>query len=412
MQQIIERDNNISFMVKGNRKYFLTPQIKRLKKLNVIDLFNQYETILVNKTFFNNQNKVGFIPTFILDSNVVGNLKRFKENKLITTDDLIIKEDLQTFLTYLSKSSIEHSNGIDRIYDVNPIFYVLECIINNVPEEIIIDNLISIIQIQTMNYRKYLAMGIIEKDPNLKDAYLKEYSTFDIKKIAQYNFYRIKQENIIINEYKEGLNITYILLLKIAQISLYYTKKPLLEKIHELRNFFNESLGIFSIRELNVALYFFTNNIGGFIPTNKKNCDDVLKIIYNSSIDISLLRISEIMISKISQIDDIYSCVLAYPVTFEKSISTISSNLFFENQIIFENEFYTLFNIDYNNLKISNANLNKLYKEISENDFSEETIEKRNKKRQNRSVIREKINYLIQDTEISIKQYYNNCKYT
>ena len=396
-------------MAKGNRKYFLTPKIDTLNSLKIIDLFNEYEPILINKTFFNHQNKVGFIPTFILDSNVVGNLKRFCENKLLNAKDLQIKNDLQKFLTYISESSIQHSNGVIRIYDVNPILYLLECMINNVDEEIIIDNLVYIIKIQTMDYKKFLDTGIIEKDPKLKEIYLNEYSTYDIRKIAEYNFHKIKQEDKIISDYKDGLNITYILLLKITQIFLYYTDKSLLDKITELRNFFNTSLGIFSIRELNVALYFFTNNIGSFLPTNKKDCNKILKIIYNSSIDISLLRITEIMISKINKIDfDTYSCVLAYPVTFEKSISIIGSNLFFENQIIIENEFYTLFKIDYNYLKISDIDLDKLYKEIYENDFSEERVEKRNEKRQHRKIMREKINYLIQDTEMSIKQYYNN----
>jgi len=410
MKRLVEENDNIHFIVKGTRKYFLTPKIKTLSSLKIIDIFNEYETILVNKEIFKSQNKLAFIPTFILDSNVVGNIQRFSEKKLTHTKDSIIKDDLIKFLTYLSKSSIEHANGIDRVYDVNPILYILECMINNVDEKIIIDNLIYIIQIQTMNYKKFLATGIIEKDPELKETYFKEYSTFDMKKIAKYNFYKMKQEKKMILDYKDSINITYVLLLKIAQISLYYTKKPLLEKIKELRNFFNTSLGIFSIRELNVALYFFTNNIGSFIPTNKKDSNEVLKIIYNSSIDISLLRFSEIMISNINKVDDIYSCVLAYPVTFEKSISIIGSNLLFENQIIFENEFYTLFNINYSHLKISDIDLDKLYKEISENDFSEMTIKRRSKKRQHINIIKEKINYLIQDTEMSIKQYYYNYK--
>jgi len=410
MQKIIETNDNIQFMVKGNRKYILTPKIETLNSLKIIDIFNGYETILVNKTFFNNQNKIGFIPTFVLDSNVVGNLKRFNEKKLLQTQDLIIKDDLEKFLTYLSKSSIQFANGIDRIYDVNPILYILECMINNVAEEIIINNLAYIIQIQTMNYKKFLDTGVIEKEPRLKETYLKEYSTFDINKIAEYNFKKIKQENKIVLDYKNSLNITYILLLKIAQISLYYTKKSLSYKIQELRDFFNTSLGIFSIRELNVALYFFTNDIGSFIPTNKKDYNEILKIIYNSSIDINLLRMSEIMISKINHDNDVYSCVLAYPVTFEKSISIIGSNLFFENQIIFENEFYTLFKINYNHLKISENDLDKLYKEIFENDFSEIIMEERYNKRQDRDILKEKINYLIQDTEMSIKQYYTNCK--
>ena len=155
MKQLVKNNENIHFMVKGNREYFLSPKIKELKKLNVIDIFNGYETVLVNKIFFNNQNKVGFIPTFILDSNVVGNLKRFTKKQLLQEKDLIINDDLNKFLIYLSKSSIQHSNGIDRIYDVNPILYIIECMLNNVNEEIIIDNLKYIIQIQTMNYKKF-----------------------------------------------------------------------------------------------------------------------------------------------------------------------------------------------------------------------------------------------------------------
>ena len=408
MKQLVKNNENIHFMVKGNREYFLSPKIKELKKLNVIDIFHGYETVLVNKSFFNNQNKVGFIPTFILDSNVVGNLKRFTKKQLLQEKDLIINDDLNKFLIYLSKSSIQYSNGIDRIYDVNPILYIIECMLNNVNEEIIIDNLKYIIQIQTMNYKKFLDTGVIEQEEKLKETYLKEYATYDIEKIAKYNFNRIKHENKIINDYKNGLNITYLLLLKIAQISLYYTKKSLLFKLTELRNFFNISLGIFSIRELNVALHFFTNTIGSFIPTNKQNYYEILRIIYNSSIDVSLLRFSEIMISRINHIDDIYSCVIAYPVTFEKSIGIIGSNLSFENQIIFKNEFYTLFNINYSHLNISNTDLDKLYKEISENDFSDLIMAERYEKRKDSNIIKEKINYLIQDTEMSIKQYYYN----
>lgn len=371
----------------SEQKFLLSPRKKQFGRIHIIDVFNEREPYLLDQDFFQNERAiVGFLPTFVLDSNVVGTINLLMNDQI---EDEKYKNEIYDFIDNM----IVDENA--RIYDINPIFYVLECILKDIDESYIINSLASIIMLQALDYKKFKQYRMLEKDINLEQIYLQQYGTFDLQEVAKKKFYSIKKDTLQIKNFKKSVDLTYLLLLKIAQISIYETSKSPIEKINLIKDFFVNKIEIFSAREIIISIYYMHNNIGGFIPTKQNDAEKVLKVIYNSALDVSLLRFSEILLNEGKR----KLTTLAFPVTIEKHLISIGNQLTLSTLISLGHQFYSMFENDLSMIK--NA---KEFDKLIDNFeyFSEDKFLKRFEER--KLLTTEQIEILITDIEWSIKQ--------
>lgn len=371
-----------------SNKYFpFALQNKQFGKIKAIDIFKGYEPYLLDNDFFTyDRVPIIFKPILLLDSNIVGQIHHvFKSKK--------VNEEYREEIYFLIESIILDESV--RIFDINPIFYVLESLLKNLPEKNILENLMSIILLQSLDYKEFKHNKIIQIDPIFNQVYADEYNTHNLEEIAQIRLNEIKADVQKIHTYKNIVNIIYLLLLKIAQINIYEKNKPAHYRINSVKSFCIDTLGIFSAREINIATYYMNNNVTGFIPTEKKNSDEILQIIFNSALDISLLKWSEIMLSKSSR----ESAQVVYPVTREKHLITLGEQMTLSMMLVLKNEFYTFFESDISAL-LDAKDIEKSLDNTSY--FEEEAFLSRflNKKR----LTPEKIENMIRDIELSIHQ--------
>lgn len=405
--ELLKIEKSFKMWTNSNRDYILAPQRRKFGQISIIDFFDKKEPVLIDQEFVSNGfAKVILSPVFVLDSNVVGAIHGF-----MTKSDSIsnlLKNDVKEFINSLILDkdhqiykSISFSNVNERFYDINPFFYVMECILKNSHSSHVIDCLKSIITLQMLDYKTFKESNgtIIRKDPILENESFRRYGSFDIDIIAemQYNYFLSDKKSI--QEYKYTVSYIYLLLLKIAQINLYERDKTPLEKINLVKEYFCNSIGAFSAREIAISIYYFNNNIGSFIPIKKDNIDEIFKVIYNSAIDISLLRMTEFFLH-LGKRDKINN--LVYPVTIEKHLINIgNANKFKSQYSIKENKFFTVFESDMTMIEKS-----KDYEKILDNSkyFNEEAFLERFKKD---ILSPEYIEKEIKDIELSIYQYKN-----
>lgn len=405
VKELLKQNSDFKMWTKSNRDFIFAPQRQKFGQINIIDFFDKKEPCLIDQEFISNGSAIVLMqPVLVLDSNVVGAIHGFMTQSNSISESL--KKDVKEFIYSLILDenhkiykNIPFRSINQRFYDINPFFYIMECLLKNSTPPSVIDCLKSILMLQMLDYKEFKESKgtIIKKDLSLKEEAIHRYGTFDIDLIAekQYKSFLSDKKNIL--EYKYMINYLYLLLLKIAQINLYEENKTPLEKINLTKEYFTKNIGIFSAREIIIAKYYFNNNIGSFIPIKKNDINEVFKVIYNSAIDISLLRMTEFFLHLGSR-EKINN--LVYPVTIEKHLITIGNAQKFKSQYsIKENKFYTLFESDMKMIEKS-----KDYEKILDNSkyFNEEAFLERFKKD---ILSPEHVEKEIKDIELSIYQY-------
>lgn len=390
IEELLKIDSSFKMWTDSNKDYILSPKEKQFGKINIIDFFGGKEPVFIDKKFMTSkQSLIIMLPTFVLDSNVVGALHGFITNSSSIKEEL--KGNAKSFIDSLIL------NKEDRFYDISPIFYILECILKNVDSSYVIDCLKSIIKIQMLDYKifKESQGKLIKKDLSLEKEYLLEHGTFDIDIIANKVYKSFITDKKSIVSYKSMVNYIYMLLLKIAQVNLYENSRTPLEKINIIKDFYTKEIGAFSAREILISIYYLNNNIGSFIPINKKNINEILKGIYNSAIDISLLRMTEFFLH-LGDRDKINN--LMYPVTIETHLIKIGNACNFKSLYSIGDKFFTTFEANMTMIERS-----KDYEKILDNSkyFKEESFLKRFSKDLLKPEI---IENKIRDIELSIIQ--------
>ncbi len=403
--ELLKIEKSFKIWIKSNKDFILSPQQKKFGQINIIDFFDKKEPVLIDQEFVTNGfAEVMILPVFMLDSNVVGAIHGF-----MTKSDLIsssLKNDVKEFINSLILDkdhqiykSMSFSNENVRFYDINPFFYVMECLLKNSNPSNVIDCLKSIITLQMLDYKIFKESNgtIIRKDPILEKESFHKYGSFDIDIIAEKQYKDFLSDKKSIQEYKYTVNYIYLLLLKIAQINIYEKDKTPLKKVNLVKEHFSNSIGAFSAREILISIYYFNNNIGSFIPVQKDNIDEIFKVIYNSAIDISLLRMTEFFLH-LGKRDKINN--LVYPVTIEKHLINIgNANKFKSQYSIKENKFFTVFESDMKMVEKSKDFVNLL---DNSKYFNEEAFLERFKKD---ILSPEYVEKEIKDIELSIYQY-------
>jgi len=390
LEELIDIPNVDKVWYLSTRKFLLSPKVKQFNRLNIIDIFDGYEPYLIDRDYFEKGiNQVGLLPTFVLDSNVVGSLHQLFNKKNIN------ESDKKSLLNFIDNLIID--DGSNRFYDINPIFYILECLLKDVADNYIIDNLASIILLQSLDLKAFKKNNMnFQKDMSLENEYLSKYGTFNLNEVSRIMFKSIKSTKQEIQSFKKSVDLTYLFLLKIAQIDIYETKLTVLQKIKTVKKFYLDSIGVFSAREINIAIYYFHSTIGGFIPTKQKTYKVVLETIYNSALDISLLRFTETMLSQGKR----ELTAIVYPVTFEQHVSKIGQDLTLSMQSVLKSgEFYSLFKTTLSLIEKS-KDLNNIINDtngLSEHDI----IERFNTRSKLNNLL---IEQLIKDIELSIMQ--------
>lgn len=387
IKEFVDLDSAHRVWCLSEKPFLLTLQKNQFGKITVIDIFNGNEPFLLDADFFKYERvPIIFRPVLLLDSNIVGQLHHvFKSNK--------INEEYKDEIYALIESIILDETV--KIYDINPIFYILESLLKSLPEKNILENLESILLLQSLDYKEFLHNRKIQKDQIFDEIYNDVYKTCDLAEIAKIKLAEIKNDMQKIHQYRKMVNITHLLLLKIAQINIYEKNKPAHYRINSVKSFCVDILGIFSAREISIATYYMNNNIAGFIPTEKKNSDEILQIIFNSALDISLLRWSEIMLSKSCR----ESVQVVYAVTREKHLISLGEQMTLSMMLVLENEFYTFFENDISMI----AEVKDLEKSLDNVRFFEEEVFL--SRFENRKyLLPEKIESMIRDIELSIRQ--------
>lgn len=403
VEELLKKDASFKMWTRSKRNFLLAPERKQFGQINIIDFFDKKEAILIDQEFLDNGSAgVMMLPVLVLDSNVVGALHSFVTNGNAISESL--KQDVKEFINSLildkNHKVYEHNHDIDdnqRFYDLNPFFYVMECMLKDSTPSSVIDCLKSVLSVQMLDHKSFKESNgtVIKKDLLLEQEAIERHGTFDINIIAEKIYESFINDKKSIRDFKSTVNYIYLLLLKIGQINLYEELKTPAQKLNIVKEYFTKYMGAFSAREIHIAMYYFTNKIGSFIPTGKQNTNDVLKIIYNSAIDVCLLRMPEFMLH-IGNRREVNQ--LAYPVTIEKHLITIGNANTFQSLYSLGDKIYTMFRSDATSIEKS-----KDFEKMIDNSkyFNEESFLKRFS---NNLLDPEEVENKIRDIELSIIQ--------
>lgn len=343
----------------------------------LIDIYRGKEPYLLDVDFVtNNSGHVNFLNTLILDSNAAGSINLMFNGKHSNNEiELLVCSIANT-----------HEKLKKKIFDINSTFYILESKVKNATKDHVLNNIKSILTVQHMDVFQFNRTGKIKLDLSQSWSLEKVHNTSCVEEISQkiYDSYTEKQ----VLSYGNSVRIIYSILIELTLI--YKSNKNGDIFLSRFLDFLQNELGIFSLREIILGIAFIENIFNRLLPLNKTNPHKLLKEIYNTSWDISLLRAPELLLGEGTRA----LTHMGYVVTLEKELINYSKLFNFIFLFSAYNEFNT-------NFKISESLVGK-YEKILAPYMSDKLLMERLFKSKDLSL--ENVNKLVEEKEEKLLQ--------
>lgn len=278
----------------------------------LIDIYRGREPYLLDIEFSTKEKaKVNFANTFIIDSNVAGAIDQIIKGK---------KYNKEVVLLICNIAKTHEELGV-KLFDINPTFYILESKSKNAAYEHVVSNIESIVTLQHMDVCQFNKTGNIILDKKQLTFLEKTYNTSFTADIAEkiYNSYSEDQ----VSSYEKSVKIIYVILLTLTVIYKESEKENIF--LTAFLDFLQNELCVCSLREIILGIAFIENTFTKLLPLRKTNKNKLLSTIYNTSWDISLLRIPELLLRDGTR----NLTYMGYIATLEKELIEYSKIFYF-----------------------------------------------------------------------------------
>ncbi|SIQ70293.1 hypothetical protein SAMN05880558_10513 [Aeromonas sp. RU39B] len=360
------------------------------RRIGIIDQFNGKRPIIFNKDFFDKKKlELNIYQTLVLDSHIVDILHRYVSGigKLDDNSKLVTRD----FLVHVSSLNC----------DYNPVFYLTENFSKSSKEQFIKTSsgkLSSILKLHCMDEQEYINNNVIKYKKESVEHYCDKYKSVDLDNcgIAWANEFAENHHN---NDYREITRLSYACLLKMVLIQFMYPKmsqENIIKKYYEFERFLIEDLNIILARELNLALYYFSNFAGKFVSVQPNmDVEGAKRALLSTAWDLLLLRIPEILLSP----THLPELNLSYIVTSEAKLLDIG-DMFNISTVMYKDKKSPAFPILSFNVKkfekvISEVNLDELNKHGQTLAISRIT-------KAPKHISTQSVNWLIADLELQL----------
>lgn len=362
------------------------------KKIGIIDQFQGKRPIILNREFVVEKRKldIHIVHTLLLDSHVVDALHRYVSGKGKMDEDS--RAVTRSFLMHVSELNCDYS----------PLFYLAENWVKSSKEQFIktsSEKLSSILKLHCMDEKSFIERNeIIYKSDSVKH-YCELYQAQDLDACGL-NWAISYSENRWFEEWNNLAELSYACLLKMVLIHFMnpsFSSENIIYKYNEFESFLINELDLMLGRELNLALYYFSNFAGKFISVQPNmKIDKAKKNLKSTAWDLLLLRIPEFLLAP-THLPELNT---AYVVTSEEKLLSIG-NMFNIESIFYQNKYS-------NGSPILSFNTELFETILSEVDLSR-VQDRRSKFVQNRiskgkveHITPQKLKWLIEDLETQL----------
>ena len=236
---------------------------------------------------------VGFIPTIILDSQIIDYLDRYLNKPNRNSAEYNATRQLLKFV-------------VEKNYDYNPFFYVLEAVITNGKEgarPYVTRLAKTILQFHTMDETVFLEEDRITRDRKRCKEYAHQYrlncidSNFFTDIANLWTDAMFSNIGKLANLVQEILDYSYAVLLKMALVHK-GSKHKVVKKMQSFSDFLERELNLALGRELAIAAYYFSNRLPPRFVTIESNMafEEVRRKMRSTTRDLLLLRMPEILL--------------------------------------------------------------------------------------------------------------------
>jgi hypothetical protein len=253
-------------------------------RIQIVDPFGGRHPLLMCHKALSEKTLIPFLPTVILDSNIVSYLHQFVTGRPALNEKR--RRTVEEFLRFILASKLNY----------NPFFYYMEGVLEN--ERLSKDSYLefseSILRLHAMDRQHFLSFGEIRTDPRLFDEYKQEYGVADFSEMAAH----FANDMVMPTDFRMQWvsRLTYAALMKTALIHK-TSKRGITGKYEELRDFMEDTFNIALGRERIFALEYFTGRFDGAIPVQRgANFERALKHVRATARDLLLLQLPEFML--------------------------------------------------------------------------------------------------------------------
>lgn len=327
---------------------------KNKKKIGVIDQFQGKRPSVLNKEFLVDKKELqlNFVQTLILDSHIIDGLHRFVSGKGKLDEDL--RFVIMEFLKHVSRVRCDYS----------PIFYLVENFAKSPVEQFVktsSEKLCSLLKLHCMDEEVFVENSRIELKNDALEYYYNLYGVSDLDGCAV-SWVESFLATGGLGYYENLTKISYACLLKMVLLHFMDPKvnqENILRKSDEFKFFLCEELKVIPAREVNLALYYFSNLAGRFVNVQPNmNIDKAVKSLKATAWDLLLLRLPEFLLTP-SSLPEVNT---AYVVTSEEKLLSIGN----------------MFNVEsvfYSDMESKGAPLLSFKAELFESFISKEKLE-------------------------------------
>lgn len=278
--------------------------------ISIIDQFSGKQPLLMSRHTLHGESKIGFLPTILLDSNIVSCLHEYR------TKPVFRKSEIGQSVRKLLEKFIETG------YDYNPVFYFAEAVAKNDLDTLwpyAKEMAATIFTLHSMDEAHFLETDEITHNEEAVSHYLDRFGVSDFSKVPEafLNHAFCSADHSDLKSTCDGI---YAVLLKMILIHL-TSRVSIIGKLEQLKSFLDDELGVQMAREFLIAADYFSGNCDRFIPLKKQSkWKEHRPKLMASAWDILLLRIPELLLSQ----GDHNEVALGYICTAEKALRVIS----------------------------------------------------------------------------------------
>lgn len=361
------------------------------KKIGIIDQFNGKRPIILNKEFIGGKAlDVNIYQTLILDSHIVDILHRYVSGNGKLDDNLrMVTSD---FLTHVSKLNC----------DYNPVFYLTENYAKSNKDQFIktsSEKLSSILKLHSMNEHEYIQNGVMTYKKESVEYYCDTYHALDLDAcgVSWANQYAEHHHQ---DESQKITKLSYACLLKMVLIHFVnpeINSENIIKKYYEFEKFLVNDLNLVLARELNLALYYFSNFAGKFVSVQPNmRVETAKKALLSTAWDIFLLRMPEMLLSP----NNLPELNLSYIVTSEEKLLSVG-DMFNIESIFYQDKKSPAFPVLSFNVKL----FEKVLSQIELNELNQhgqiQAISRISKT--SKHISAQSVDWLIEDLELQLR---------
>ena len=280
-------------------------------RYRIIDQFAGRQPVLLNyDSLVNDMNQIAFIPTLLLDSNVVTDFHKY------ATQGKPYRSSSRGIATGRLLKKI-----VSLGWDYNPTFYHIETLARNVFEKTFphaLEFTETMFQLHTMDEAYFLESGEIRPDEKQVTAYMESHNVKTFSELSERHL-RDMATKLVPHGLPDILQVTYACLLKAGILNC--KKMSQRSKMEQFVEFLQTQVRCFLLREALVAGLHFRSKAGNLIPIHPNYKKDFRRTIMASSWDIALLRMPELFLSLGQQ----QETTLAYVCTGGRTLESVGA---------------------------------------------------------------------------------------